>query len=276
MLWKGRRESENVVDERRMGGGKTIGLGGLLLGGVVYVLMGGDPLVYLAQNIGNLGGTQSSSGPVSAQDDERKKFVSVILADTEDVFKSQFAAVGKTYQEPSLVLFRDQVRSACGNAASSMGPFYCPGDARVYLDLSFFDELSRSLGARGDFAMAYVVAHEIGHHVQNLLGFESRARKLQSGMNEVGKNQISVQLELQADCFAGVWAKQTQSAKNVLEPGDVEEAMGAASAVGDDRLQQRSQGHVVPDSFTHGSSAQRVKAFDRGYSSGTLQGCLGQ
>jgi predicted metalloprotease len=178
-----------------------------------------------------------------------------------------------SYQEPQLVLFSQVVRSACGRASSAVGPFYCPGDQKVYLDLTFFNELSRSLGAHGDFAAAYVIAHEVGHHVQNLLGVEKSFRQRQAAAGERGRNQMSVQMELQADCLAGVWARQTKDAKNVIEEGDIEEAMNAAAAVGDDRLQQASRGEVVPDSFTHGSSAQRTQAFRLGFDRDT-QACL--
>jgi len=182
------------------------------------------------------------------------------LADTEDVWRSLFEKEGRVYREPKLVLFRGQVESGCGHASRATGPFYCPQDQRVYLDMSFFDQLSGSLGARGDFADAYVIAHEVGHHVQTLLGLD--------------KSEGSVHVELQADCLAGVWAKQTEASKRVIETGDIDEALGAAAAVGDDRLQKRSQGYVVPDSFTHGSSAQRVSAFKRGYAGGALSSCL--
>jgi predicted metalloprotease len=258
MLWQGQRESGNVIDQRAFGG-KSLGLGGLAIGAVIYYLMGGNPLVYVAENAGQV---RSSTAAVSPQDESRKKFAAVVLADTEDVWKSVFASVGKTYRDPSMVLFRGAVRSACGRASSAMGPFYCPEDQRVYLDLGFFDQLAR-LGGKGDFAGAYVIAHEVGHHVQTLLGI--------AGPHT---NQGSVKMELQADCLAGVWAKQTQAQKNVIEAGDIEEAQAAAAAVGDDRLQQRSQGEVVPDSFTHGSSAQRVAAFEQGFGGGRLNDCM--
>lgn len=272
MLYKDRRESGNVEDQRRFGAG-TMGIGGLVIGAVVVYLMGGNPLSYLMQNAGQIQ-TNESSPEQKQLSDEQKKFASVVLADTEDVWNSEFQKNGKKYIEPRMVIFSHQVQSACGSASSAVGPFYCPGDQKVYLDLSFFQQLSGSLGAKGDFANAYVIAHEVGHHVQNMLGIEQAMRRKQQMMDERGKNQLSVVLELQADCLAGVWAKQTEKAKNVIEPGDIEEALGAASAVGDDRLQKRSQGEVVPDSFTHGSSAQRVQAFRQGFDGAQLQTCL--
>ena len=253
MLWKNRRSSSNVIDRRGMGG---IGIGTLIVGAVIYTIMGGNPLEYLAMNAGNV---QQSQQARPTNDDE-KQFVSVVLADTEDVWNKIFRENNLNYKEPKLVLFSGAVQSACGNASSAVGPFYCPGDEQVYLDLSFFRQLSSQLGASGDFAAAYVVAHEVGHHVQTLLG--------------VKRGKSSVPMELQADCFAGVWASETQRAKNVLEEGDAEEALNAASAVGDDKLQQASRDEVVPDSFTHGSSAQRMTAFKTGFSSGSAQTCL--
>ena len=260
MLWRGQRESDNVEDQRGVGG-KTIGVGGLLIGAVVYYLMGGNPLVYLAENAGSVR-QAAPTQQVSAKDDDRKHFVGVVLADTEDVWRDIFRTQGKTYRDPKLVLFRDRVDSGCGYASEASGPFYCPRDQRVYIDLGFLDELSGSLGAKGEFAGAYVIAHEVGHHVQNLLGLEAHAANK------------SVQIELQADCLAGVWARQTEKQKHVIEPGDIDQALGAAAAVGDDRLQKRAQGYVVPDSFTHGSSAQRVAAFRAGYNGGQLGSCL--
>jgi uncharacterized protein len=267
MLWKNRRESGNIVDRRGMGAPMSIG--GLILGAVVYYLMGGNPAEYISQNANTIQSQEASP----AQDDQ-KKFASVVLADTEDVWSLIFQKNGLSYQEPKLVLFSNGVQSACGRASSAVGPFYCPQDQQVYLDLTFFKQMSDSLGAGGDFAEAYVIAHEIGHHVQNLLGVERAFRRKMELSEGSEKNRFSVLLELQADCFAGVWAKQTQQSKNVLEAGDIEEALNAASAVGDDRLQQASQGEVVPDSFTHGSSAQRVAAFRTGFQDGETQACL--
>jgi predicted metalloprotease len=270
MLWRGQRESGNVSDQRGFGG-KTMGGGALILGAIVYYLMGGNPLTYLAQNIGAV----SQQAPVSqAQDNDRKTFASVVLADTEDVWSSLFQKESQTYLPPTMVLFRNSVDSACGSASSSSGPFYCPQDQKLYLDLSFFDELSNKLGAGGDFPGAYVIAHEVGHHIQYLLGIEQSYRQQQSGMSTGEKNQASVGLELQADCLAGVWAKETEKTKKVIESGDINEALNAASAIGDDRLQKMSGRSVVPDSFTHGSSAQRVAAFRQGYSGGELKSCV--
>lgn len=270
MLWKGQRESGNIEDRRSFGAGK-MGAGALVVGAIITYLMGGNPLTYVTQNIGSVG----QQSPVSeSQDADRKSFASVVLADTEDVWTAVFQKDSKTYQAPKMVLFRNRVESACGTASAAAGPFYCPSDQRVYLDLSFFDELSRRLGARGDFAAAYVIAHEVGHHVQHLLGLDRTVAEQQGALSKSEKNQASVQLELQADCLAGVWAKQTQNTKNAIEEGDIDEAMTAAAAVGDDRLQQMSQGTVVPDSFTHGSSEQRQSAFRKGYSGGELRSCL--
>jgi len=203
-------------------------------------------------------------------DDEGKEFVSVVLADTEEVWRALFRQMDRTYREPTLVLFTDQVRSACGFAGAAMGPFYCPGDDKVYLDLGFFSELQRRLGAPGDFAQAYVIAHEVGHHVQNLLGISEQVQAQRGRVSQAEYNRLSVCLELQADFLAGVWAHQAQSAWGILEQGDIEEALGAASAVGDDTLQRRSSGRVVPDSFTHGTSTQRMRWFQRGFTSGDL------
>jgi predicted metalloprotease len=273
MLWRNRRESGNVLDQRRIGG-KTLGAGGLVIGAIVYALMGGNPLDYIAQNSDQLRTGQSSRTGAPPANDDQKRFVSVVLGDTEDVWNDIFKRNDSTYREPKLVLFTQAVRTACGHAGSAVGPFYCPADERVYLDLGFFDQLSRSLGARGDFAQAYVIAHEVGHHVQHLLGVDEDVRRRQAAAGRAGANRLSVRLELQADCLAGVWAKHTERAKQVIESGDVEEAMTAAAAVGDDRLQRKQTGEVVPDSFTHGSSAQRVEAFRAGFSNADPQTCL--
>jgi uncharacterized protein len=260
MIFKGRRQSTNVIDQRRFGGGK-MGGGALIIGAVIYFLMGGNPLEFLVQNA-----PIESQTPISSERDEEKKaFASVVLADTEDVWDDLFKDEGADYRAPKMVLYRGAVRSACGHATSAVGPFYCPADERMYLDLSFFEDLEQKLGASGDFAQAYVIAHEVGHHIQQVLGKTQR---------DPSDNRASVSMELQADCLAGVWAKQTEETKQVLEQGDIQEAMSAASAVGDDRLQQQAQGHVVPDSFTHGTSTQRASAFRTGYSGGTLQACL--
>lgn len=265
MLWKDRRESNNVVDERSFGV-KTIGIGTLVVGAVIYGLLGGNPLEFLLQNAGQVRqqAQQQSTGSKAApqtQNDDHKRFVAVVLADTEDVWNNLFKQNKMTYREPKLVLFSHSVESACGRASSSVGPFYCPRDQRVYLDLSFFKQLADRLGAQGDFAEAYVIAHEVGHHVQTLLGVSRETTS-------------SVPMELQADCLAGVWAKQTQDAKQVIEAGDIDEAINAAAAVGDDRIQKATRGQVVPDSFTHGSSVQRVQAFKTGFAQGQTQDCL--
>lgn len=271
MLWKNRRSSGNIVDRRSMGAG-SLGIGGLVIGAIIYFLSGGNPADYLAQNVNNI--QQESSTTNTIENDGQKTFVGVVLADTEDVWNALFKENGETYQEPKLVLFKNAVESSCGRASSAVGPFYCPADRQVYLDLGFFDELSQRLGANGDFASAYVIAHEVGHHVQNLLGIEQSFRSRQSRMTATDRNKMSVLIELQADCFAGLWAKRTQQTKNVLEAGDIEEALGAASAVGDDKLQKASRGEVVPDSFTHGTSEQRMRAFQAGFSEGSLRTCL--
>ncbi len=252
MLWKNRRESGNVIDRRHIGT-KTLGGGGLIIGAIFVYLMGGNPLDFVVQNMG----TAPQSGPVSeSTDSDRKQFVSVVLASTEDFWTPTLQKSSKNYREPKLVLFRGIVDSACGRASKASGPFYCPGDEQLYMDLSFLDELSDTLGAQGDFAGAYVIAHEVGHHIQNVLGLL--------------KSQDSVPTELQADCFAGVWSKHAEG----LEEGDIDEALNAAAAVGDDRLQKMAKGYVVPDSFTHGSSQQRVAAFKKGYSEGNPNACL--
>lgn len=259
--------SGNVVDRRGMGG--TMGIGTLIIGAIIYTLMGGNPADFVSENAGTV--QRQEANP--AQDDERK-FVSVVLADTEDVWNSVLRSNGLRYREPKLVLFTGMVQSACGRASSAVGPFYCPGDEQVYLDLGFFRQMQGQLGAGGDFAAAYVIAHEVGHHIQQILGVNENFQDKSSGMDEKGRNRLSVRMELQADCLAGVWANQTQKMNRSLEEGDIEEAMNAASAVGDDRLQGATRGEVVPDSFTHGSSAQRLAAFERGHKEGNPQLCL--
>ncbi len=273
MEWRGRRESSNVEDRRGMKTAGAIG-GGTIILAIIYALLGGDPNVIL-NNIPQQSNSPQPSSSVQqpAQDDEGSKFMKVVLADTEDVWTKIFAEQGNSYVVPRLVLFSDRVQTACGTAGSAVGPFYCPADRKVYLDLSFFKELADRLGAKGDFAQAYVVAHEVGHHVQNLYGISERMQQNRARLSEKDFNQESVKVELQADCLAGVWAKSTNQINHSLEEGDVEEAMNAASAVGDDRLQKASGRSVVPDSFTHGSSAQRMASFEQGFSSGTLLGC---
>ena len=273
MRWRGERQSENVEDRRGIsGGGIAIGggLGGIVLL-VVALLMGADPRELLNQ-VGTEGaapGTETSR-PTNPKEEELKQFVSVVLANTEDVWTDVFRQAGRQYKKPTLVLFTDQVRSACGMAGAAVGPFYCPGDEKVYLDLSFFNELDRRFGAPGDFAQAYVVAHEIGHHVQRQLGTMDRVDSARGRVSEQQGNDLSVRLELQADFLAGVWAHYAQQKGN-LDPGDVEEALGAASSVGDDRIQRQTQGYVVPDSFTHGSSEQRIRWFRKGLETGDIR-----
>jgi uncharacterized protein len=269
MLWDKLRRSQNVEDRRGVGGGGVaIGGGcGTLLLIVVALIFGINPLELLQQQ-------QEAPPPANAPgggvNDEQKDFVSAILGDTEDIWGQLLRQRGASYAEPSLVLFNGRVSSACGLASAAVGPFYCPSDQKVYIDLSFFDELSRRFGAPGDFAQAYVIAHEIGHHVQNQMGTMRKVDAMRSRVSEAEANDLSVRLELQADFYAGVWAHHSQRMKQVLEPGDVEEALRAASAIGDDRLQRQSQGYVVPDSFTHGSSEQRVRWFRRGFETGDL------
>jgi uncharacterized protein len=279
MRWQGQRESSNVED-RRGGGGGGFGLGGgsIGIGTVVAALIGGwifgiNPLTMLGMITGN-GGTQVQA-PAQAPPpgDKAAGFVSTVLASTEDVWGQMLQGANGGYQAPKLVLFRGTTPTACGRGQAAMGPFYCPADQKVYIDLDFFDVLSQRLGAPGDFAQAYVVAHEVGHHVQTLLGVTQRADQLRSQGSQAQGNAISVRVELQADCFAGVWAHHAEQAKHWLETGDVEEGLNAASRIGDDTLQQQSRGTVVPESFTHGTSAQRVAWFRRGMQSGSLQQC---
>ncbi len=272
MLWQGRRESENVEDARGSGGGGRIVLGGgigTVILVVLYLLLGGDPQALFNSQQAQL--PQSAQYDSQAPRDEASKFVAVVLADTEDAWNEIFRQMGRQYQEPRLVLFTDLIQSGCGFASGATGPFYCPQDRRVYIDLGFFRQLQERLGAGGDFAEAYVIAHEVGHHVQNLLGITDRVQAARGRVSQSEYNQLSVRLELQADFLAGVWARYTDRVKHVVEAGDIEEAMRAASAVGDDRLQSRSRGYVVPDSFTHGTSEQRVRWFRRGYETGDLQ-----
>jgi predicted metalloprotease len=245
------------------------GVGTLVLALVIYFL-GGDPSVVIQQpGAGGGSGTQMTR-QTNAEEDQLKQFVSVVLGDTEDVWHALLQRQGKQYREPKLVLFTGRVNSACGTTSSASGPFYCPEDEKLYNDLSFYREMRNKLGAPGDFAQAYVIAHEVGHHVQNLLGTLPKVHSLQNRVSKSEANQLSVRLELQADFYAGVWAHYAKK-RNILDPGDIEEALNAASAIGDDRLQEQAQGYVVPDSFTHGSSAQRYEWFRRGYESGDLR-----
>jgi hypothetical protein len=238
--------------------------------------MGADPVTLLSAIVGQSGSSLDGltpPAPLSAADNESADFVSVVLADTEDTWLVIFKERGMVYTQPKLVLFSGGVDSACGFAQSAMGPFYCPNDRKVYIDLDFYRELKDQLGAPGDFAQAYVIAHEVGHHVQNLMGTSDRVQGLQSRSNEVTANKYSVMLELQADCYAGVWANHADTSRHIIESGDIEEAMNAAAKIGDDALQKQSQGYVVPDSFTHGTSAQRMKWFNAGFVSGDIDSC---
>jgi len=277
LRWTGGRRSDNVEDQRRSGVGKgTIGgIIGVLIILAIGLLMGADPVSLLSTIAGESGSLDgiSQPGALSAADNESADFVSVVLADTEDTWQEIFAQQGRVYEQPKLVLFSGGVDSACGFAESAMGPFYCPTDQKVYIDLDFYRELKDQLGAPGDFAQAYVIAHEVGHHVQNLLGTSDQVQRLQSQSDESTANRYSVLLELQADCYAGVWANHADTSRHIIEAGDIEEAMNAASKIGDDTLQKQSQGYVVPDSFTHGTSAQRVKWFKTGIDSGEIGSC---
>lgn len=273
MLWKGRRESDNVEDLRGSGGigGKVIGGGiGTIVIAIIVYFLGGDPSQVLQESPTMPKATQDEPYQETQSEGEARHFVSVVLAETEDVWTDIFRKMGKTYQKPKLALFTNPVESACGNAEASMGPFYCPADEKVYIDLSFYDELKNRFHAPGDFTMAYVVAHEVGHHVQNLLGVSEQMQELRSRLSEKEYNQLSVRLELQADFYAGVWAHYTET-KGIVEPGDIDEALNAAQAIGDDRLQKQSQGYIVPDAFTHGTSAQRMKWFKKGYETGDIR-----
>jgi predicted metalloprotease len=274
MLWQGRRESENIEDERSSGGGRRIAVGGGL-GGVIlvvaYLLLGGDPQALLDSQQQQSNVSQPRSVDPHAPRDEASKFVAVVLADTEDAWHAVFQQLGRRYEEPKLVLFSAQTRSGCGFASTASGPFYCPEDRRVYIDLNFYRTLRDRLGATGDFAQAYVIAHEVGHHVQNLLGISDKVQAARGRVSEGEYNKLSVRLELQADFLAGVWARYADRVKNVVQAGDIDEAMRAASAVGDDTLQRRAQGYVVPDSFTHGTSEQRVRWFRKGYETGDIR-----
>jgi uncharacterized protein len=277
MKWIGRRQSGNVEDRRGSGGGGFGMPGGMLTKGgigvviviiVISLLTGQNPLALLQQMDGG-GSTYSTneSYTPTASEEELAQFVRVVLADTEDVWHKQF----QDYRDPTLVLFTDYVQSACGNASAATGPFYCPADEKVYIDLSFYGDLKTKFGAPGDFAQAYVIAHEVGHHIQHLMGISDKVHSMRSQQSETEANAMSVRLELQADFLAGMWAHYADKMNNILEPGDIDEALRAASAIGDDRLQQQMQGRVVPDSFTHGTSAQRMRWFKRGYETGDLK-----
>ena len=277
MRWRDLRRSDNVEDRRGMRAPKVAlggGLGVLVIALVVW-LLGGDPTPLLQQAGPSAGPSSASVTPTefTAEENELADFVSVVLAETETVWNAQFQAMGRAYEEPKLVLFTDAVQSACGYAQAAMGPFYCPPDAKVYIDLSFYQELKTRHGAGGDFAEAYVIAHEVGHHVQNLIGIADEVRRQSARADEREANALSVRMELQADCFAGLWANHAHRDRQILEAGDIEEALNAASAIGDDKLQRESTGRVVPDAFTHGSSEQRVRWFSKGLKSGDIRQC---
>ncbi|HWP11939.1 MAG TPA: neutral zinc metallopeptidase [Ramlibacter sp.] len=283
MRWEGNRESGNVEDRRDEGGGGGFGFGGrsIGIGTIVIALIGGaifgvNPLTILSFLTGGGGpAPQVQQGPAKSPpaDDRMAKFVSTVLADTEDVWKQLFSQGGANYKEPRLVLFRGAVATGCGQGQAVMGPFYCPADQKVYIDLNFYETLKSRLGAPGDFAQAYVIAHEVGHHVQNQLGITGQMERLRGRATQGQYNAMSVKLELQADCFAGVWAHHAQNARQILEQGDVEEAMNAAAKIGDDALQGARGGAVVPESFTHGSSAQRQRWFATGLKTGSVKAC---
>ena len=276
MRWKTGRRSSHIEDRRGSRAGRAGFKGGI--GTIVIMLaigyfLGIDPMTILKMQAGTGPAVTDSNWQPTAAEKQAADFVSVVLADTEDTWNEIFRKAGKTYQEPKLVLFSGQVTSACGMASAAMGPFYCPGDKKVYIDLSFFDDLKRRHGAPGDFAQAYVIAHEVGHHVQNLLGTSQQVRSAQRGLGKADANELSVSQELQADCYAGLWGYHANRSRQVLEQGDLEEALAAASAIGDDRLQKEASGRVVPESFTHGTSKQRVKWFRRGIESGDAGDC---
>ena len=273
MRWRGERQSTNIEDRRGMSGGRGIAVGGglgTLVIMILALLFGFDPQTLLQQSPDNQPTQVQTSRPQSSEEEELKQFVAVVLAKSEDVWQDVFRQNGRQYREPTLVLFTDQVRSACGIAGAAVGPFYCPRDEKVYIDLAFYEELRRQFSAPGDFAQAYVVAHEVGHHVQKLLGITDRVDAMQRQMGEREGNEMSVRLELQADFFAGMFARYVQN-QGLLEAGDIEEALRAASAVGDDKIQRRTTGYVVPDSFTHGTSEQRLRWFRRGYETGDMR-----
>jgi len=280
MKWEGNRESDNVEDRRSSGGFSMPGGRGIGIGTIVVALLGGwalgiNPLTILSLLSGGGSPAQVQQAPAQRPpaDDTLARFVSTVLADTEDVWQGVFRQNGGSYQEPKLVLFRGATPTACGTGQAAMGPFYCPADQKVYIDLGFYETLKSRLGAPGDFAQAYVIAHEVGHHVQNLLGISTKVDQMRGRVSQAEYNRLSVRLELQADCFAGVWAHHAQNARQILEQGDVEEAMNAAAKIGDDALQQSGGGAVVPESFTHGTSAQRQRWFHVGMQQGQLKAC---
>jgi uncharacterized protein len=271
MRWRGERQSTNIEDRRGIGGKVAVGGGlGTIVVLILALLFGADPSQLLEQMPSTPSSGVQSSRPVSSEEEELKQFVGVVLAKSEDVWQNVFQQTGRQYREPTLVLFTDQVQSACGMAGAAVGPFYCPGDEKVYIDLSFYEELRRRFNAPGDFAQAYVIAHEVGHHVQNLLGISDRVDAMQRRVSQTEANQLSVRLELQADFFAGIFARYVKD-QGVLEAGDIEEALRAASAIGDDQIQRRTTGRVMPDSFTHGTSEQRFRWFKKGYDTGDIR-----
>ena len=282
MKWEGNRESDNVEDRRDGGGGmggglggRSIGLGSIAIALVASYFLGINPMTVLNMLSGGAPAPLSTAAPAHKPpaDDRMARFVSTVLADTEDVWTQVFTQGGATYRVPKLVLFRGATATACGQGQAAMGPFYCPADQKVYIDLGFYETLKNRLGAPGDFAQAYVIAHEVGHHVQNLLGISAKMEQMRRRVSATEYNALSVRLELQADCLAGVWANHAQEARQLLEQGDVEEAMNAAAKIGDDALQGAGGGTVVPESFTHGSSAQRQRWFHTGMTRGTVKSC---
>ncbi|MEO6562403.1 MAG: neutral zinc metallopeptidase [Nitrosospira sp.] len=278
MKWEGNRQSNNVEDRRGAGGfglgGRSIGIGTVVLALVGGLMFGIDPLTMLSIMSGG-GGTMQEQGPAPPPPpgDTRAAFVSTVLADTEDVWTAVMQRNGGSYPAPKLVLFRGAVLTSCGQGSAAMGPFYCPDDQRIYIDLNFFDTMANRLGATGDFAQAYVIAHEVGHHVQNLLGISAEVNQTRNHTSRTQENSLSVRVELQADCFAGVWTHHSQKSKGWLEQGDVEEALNAAAQIGDDTLQRKTEGVVVPESFTHGTSKQRVRWFKHGLQTGNIAQC---
>lgn len=277
MRWQGRKGSQNVEDRRGGGGGRGVSIGkGFGIGSILIIifalLIGENPMSLLEQVQGPSQQTQAPTTTNGQLNDELGQFVSVVLKDNEDVWNKLFPEqLGKRYQEPTLVLYNGKVQSACGYSSAASGPFYCPGDYKLYIDLSFYNELKTKFNAPGDFAMAYVVAHEVGHHVQNLMGITEQVQRQRGRISQTAYNDLSVRLELQADFLAGVWAHHAHQTKNILEQGDIEEAMNAAHAIGDDNIQKRSQGYVVPESFTHGTSEQRMRWFRKGLETGDLR-----
>jgi predicted metalloprotease len=270
MKWKGRSGSDNVEDRRSGGKGFALGGIGTIIVVIIALLMGKNPMQMINQ-VQNIIPTEQTQGTTEIDpNDEAAQFTSVVLKDTEDIWTKLFNEMGETYKKPTLVLFRGSVQSACGSATSAVGPFYCPGDEKIYIDLSFYEELQNRFKASGDFAMAYVVAHEVGHHIQNILGISAKLDQARGRVSEAEYNRLSVKLELQADFLAGVWAHYQENMNNLLEEGDIEEALNAANAIGDDKIQTEAQGHVVPDAFTHGTSAQRMKWFKKGYDTGDI------